>query len=85
MRRFMAFHWPGNVRQLENTVERAVAVSAGRAQIGSGASPQSSREIGVSIGHAQPGLVTAGAGAEDQERHRPQPGRAALVQVVELD
>ena len=25
----MDFHWPGNVRQLENTVERAVALSAG--------------------------------------------------------
>jgi len=33
MRRLMAFPWPGNVRQLENTVERAVAFSSGRAQI----------------------------------------------------
>jgi two-component system, NtrC family, response regulator AtoC len=33
MRRLMAFHWPGNVRQLENFVERAVAFSAGRPQI----------------------------------------------------
>ena len=33
MRRLMAYHWPGNVRQLENTVERAVALSAGRARI----------------------------------------------------
>jgi two-component system response regulator PilR (NtrC family) len=33
MRHLMAFHWPGNVRQLENAVERAVAFSAGRAQI----------------------------------------------------
>jgi DNA-binding NtrC family response regulator len=24
------YHWPGNVRQLENSVERAVALSAGR-------------------------------------------------------
>jgi DNA-binding NtrC family response regulator len=30
----MAFPWPGNVRQLENTVERAFALSPGRAQIG---------------------------------------------------
>jgi len=29
----MAFHWPGNVRQLENVVERALAFSHGRAQI----------------------------------------------------
>jgi two-component system, NtrC family, response regulator AtoC len=33
MRRLMAYHWPGNVRQLENAIERAVAFSAGRAQI----------------------------------------------------
>jgi DNA-binding NtrC family response regulator len=25
MRRLMAYHWPGNVRQLENAIERAVA------------------------------------------------------------
>lgn len=33
MRRLMAYHWPGNVRQLENAIERAVAISGGRAQI----------------------------------------------------
>jgi DNA-binding NtrC family response regulator len=33
MRLLMAYQWPGNVRQLENAVERAVALSAGRAQI----------------------------------------------------
>jgi DNA-binding NtrC family response regulator len=33
MRRLMAFQWPGNVRQLENAMERAMAVSAGRSQI----------------------------------------------------
>jgi DNA-binding NtrC family response regulator len=26
----MGYHWPGNVRQLENSVERAVALSSGR-------------------------------------------------------
>ena len=30
MRRLMAYQWPGNVRQLENAVERAVALGAGR-------------------------------------------------------
>jgi DNA-binding NtrC family response regulator len=30
MRLLMAYPWPGNVRQLENAVERAVALSAGR-------------------------------------------------------
>src|SRR5918992_6255568 len=33
MRALMAYHWPGNVRQLENAVERVVALSAGREQI----------------------------------------------------
>ena len=30
----MAFAWPGNVRQLENVMERTFALSPGRAQIG---------------------------------------------------
>src|SRR5262249_53432442 len=33
LRRLMAHAWPGNVRQLENIVERALAFSQGRAQI----------------------------------------------------
>ncbi len=33
MRRLMAYSWPGNVRQLENAIERGVAISAGRSQI----------------------------------------------------
>ena len=35
MRALMAYHWPGNVRQLENAIERAVALSAGRRDIDS--------------------------------------------------
>jgi DNA-binding NtrC family response regulator len=33
MRRLMAYRWPGNVRQLENIVERALAFSQGRSHI----------------------------------------------------
>jgi transcriptional regulator with PAS, ATPase and Fis domain len=33
MRALMGYGWPGNIRQLENAVERAVALSAGRSQI----------------------------------------------------
>jgi DNA-binding NtrC family response regulator len=33
VRRLMAYAWPGNVRQLENAVERALAFSKGRAQL----------------------------------------------------
>jgi DNA-binding NtrC family response regulator len=33
MRRLMSYHWPGNVRQLGNAIERAVAFTGGRTQI----------------------------------------------------
>ena len=33
MRRLMAYPWPGNVRQLENAIERALALLGGRTQI----------------------------------------------------
>ena len=33
LRRMMAFDWPGNIRQLENVVERALALSPGRTQL----------------------------------------------------
>jgi two-component system response regulator AtoC len=33
MRALMAYAWPGNIRQLENAIERAVALSGGRSQI----------------------------------------------------
>jgi DNA-binding NtrC family response regulator len=33
IRHLMAYHWPGNIRQLENAVERALAFTMGRSQI----------------------------------------------------
>ena len=33
MRRMMTFSWPGNIRQLENLIERALALTPGRTQI----------------------------------------------------
>ena len=39
----MAFGWPGNVRQLENVMERTFALSPGRAQIGASDLPDEIR------------------------------------------
>jgi two-component system response regulator AtoC len=39
MRRLMAYLWPGNVRQLENAIERAVAFTGGRSDINAGDLP----------------------------------------------
>jgi DNA-binding NtrC family response regulator len=46
MRRLMAFGWPGNVRQLENALERAVALSGGRAQVEAADLPPETQEVG---------------------------------------
>jgi transcriptional regulator with PAS, ATPase and Fis domain len=40
----MAFSWPGNVRQLENVMERTFALSPGRAQIGASDLPDEIRQ-----------------------------------------
>ncbi|HMF93093.1 MAG TPA: sigma-54 dependent transcriptional regulator [Vicinamibacterales bacterium] len=57
MRRLMAYAWPGNVRQLENVIERAVALAAGRPQIDVHELPaeiQQSREMVLSSAVALP-------------------------------
>ena len=46
MRQLMAYGWPGNVRQLENALERAVALGAGRTQIELSDLPPDVREQG---------------------------------------
>jgi DNA-binding NtrC family response regulator len=59
MRRLMAYQWPGNVRQLENAVERAVAFTAGRSQI-------DVTDLPIEIQQAQePALLSAVALPED--------------------
>lgn len=58
MRRLMVHHWPGNVRQLENAIERAVALSGGRTQIEVADLPtdvQSAAEATVSPDFSLPG------------------------------
>jgi DNA-binding NtrC family response regulator len=57
MRRLMAYAWPGNVRQLENAIERAFALSAGRSQIEVRDLPpevQQARELALSPAIALP-------------------------------
>jgi two-component system response regulator PilR (NtrC family) len=44
----MPFHWPGNVRQLENVMERAFALSPGRQQITASDLPDEVRQAAVS-------------------------------------
>ena len=55
MRRLMAYPWPGNVRQLENAIERAVAFMAGRTQIDVGDLPV---ELDQAQEPALPSMVT---------------------------
>lgn len=45
----MAFDWPGNVRQLENVIERAFALSPGRQQIHASDLPTEFRRLPVSV------------------------------------
>jgi len=57
MRHLMAYSWPGNVRQLENAIERAVAIGGGRAQIDVGDLPieiQEAREPALTSSVALP-------------------------------
>ena len=41
----MAFGWPGNVRQLENVIERTFALSPGRTQISAADLPDEIRQV----------------------------------------
>ena len=59
MRRLMSYHWPGNVRQLENAIERAVAVSAGRSQI-------DVADLPPEMGHPEPIPVATAVALPDE-------------------
>jgi len=52
MRRLMAYQWPGNVRQLENVIERALAFSQGRSQI-------DVRDLAIELQNEAPAAVAA--------------------------
>ena len=60
MRRLMAYAWPGNVRQLENALERAVALGAGRTQIEMTDLPPDVQEMGPSPASAAFALPDGG-------------------------
>ena len=49
----MAHDWPGNVRQLENVIERAFALSPGRSQIDSSDLPPEVQQVPVSVDPAE--------------------------------
>ena len=65
MRRLMSYSWPGNVRQLENAIERAVAFSAGRPQI----------DVARSAAGASAGAGAAAVVDRVAARGRPRPRR----------
>ena len=60
MRHLMGFHWPGNVRQLENAIERALALSPGRSHIDVGDLPPEVRRTGADEPEAPAGLPADG-------------------------
>jgi len=61
----MAHDWPGNVRQLENVVERAFALSPGRCQIGVADLPPELQRPGAVIEPADYTLPEAGVDFEE--------------------
>lgn len=62
----MEYHWPGNVRQLENTIERAVALSSGPALDAADIHLDSAVSRGSSAGSAPP-LLPEGMTLEQWE------------------
>jgi DNA-binding NtrC family response regulator len=64
MRKLMAHGWPGNVRQLENAVERALAFSQGRGQIDVQDLSPDIQNQAASSGTAEPWLPEEGLDLE---------------------
>ena len=62
----MAYDWPGNVRLLENLVERALTLGAGRQQIDVDMLPD---EIRAAATAAQSGFVTLPEDGFDLDTH----------------
>ncbi len=60
MRRMMAYGWPGNIRQLENAIERALTLSRNRAWIDVGDLPQELQQASLSEPPALPAIPEDG-------------------------
>ena len=60
MRRMMAYGWPGNIRQLENAIERALTLSRTRAWIDVGDLPPELQEASLSEPAALPAIPEDG-------------------------
>ncbi len=73
-----AYRWPGNVRQLENAVFRAVVLADGE-EIGIGEFPQIAAQAGAEPEHGQPVLASSPAMAAALPDARDDLDRAALT------
>jgi DNA-binding NtrC family response regulator len=60
----MAYEWPGNVRQLENVIERAFALSPGRTQIDATDLPPEIQQLPVAVDPAEYVLPEPGVDLE---------------------
>jgi DNA-binding NtrC family response regulator len=60
MRALMGYAWPGNIRQLENAMERGVALSGGRSQLEVGDLPPEIQEA------SEPTPISAGLALPDE-------------------
>ena len=79
LRRMMAFDWPGNIRQLENVVERALALSPGRTQLDVADLPH---EIVVGADQHLSNATLPGGGV-DLQRRLQEVERAIIRQALE--
>jgi two-component system response regulator PilR (NtrC family) len=61
----MAYGWPGNVRQLENVIERAFALSPGRSQILAADLPPELEKLPIAVNPAEFVLPDTGVNLED--------------------
>lgn len=55
------YDWPGNIRELRNTIEKAVIIARGKMLTAS--------DLGISLSKTAPVLITAGLTYEDAKKH----------------